>query len=310
MPLSYPISLPQNIMKRYFKYRLHPLNDKPDPEAKIDSWGASRLIDKWAKEHGMRYYITDWYVVKEVNSKIFSFSHSPPLPGAALLHNEKETRHWMAAIRQDKVLKTAFGVSGRGHMHIKDGDFSWEFVLRFLRREWDAGRAVIAEPWVDRVLDFSTQWFIEKSGDLHYCGATICHNDERGRYRSNSVGNEADLFGKDLCFLEEHKSHAEKMLKLMTLLGYFGHVGIDAMLYNLVPDGGIYRESQDTYLQPIVEINARKTMGWAALKFQERHCPDQCLTLNYLPAKEGLLPIFLLLANRKQVHFSRNLNLQ
>jgi hypothetical protein len=266
----------------------------PQDALRIESWGASQWIAKWAKNHGISYEMPEWNAVREVNSKVFSFLHSPPLSGAALLQNEKEARAWIAATTIDKVLKTAYGVSGRGHLLIKNDAISWKVIDRFLRREWNQGNLVIAEPWVERTLDFSTQWSIEKSGECIYLGATICHNDTYGRYMGTSVGEEKQLFGTAYDFLLEHQEHAKKLLRTMYAYGYFGPVGFDAMLY------------RNALLHPIVEINARKTMGWVALHYQNTHHPNQRVTLTYSPSQNGILPTCLPLAN---VHFSRNLDL-
>ena len=58
----------------------------------------------------------------------------------------------------------------------------------------------------------------------------------------------------------------------MLCLGYFGNVGIDAM---------VYRSENGPQLHPIVEINARKTMGFAALELQKRHFPNKTITLSF-----------------------------
>src|SRR3990167_11251333 len=55
--------------------------------ARIEDWGASLAIAAWAKERSIQYIIPDWRIVRTVNSKIFSFSNAPQLPGAALLDN-------------------------------------------------------------------------------------------------------------------------------------------------------------------------------------------------------------------------------
>ena len=69
----------------------------PSGAMRIESWGASQWIAAWAKTHGISYDMPDWNAVREVNSKVFSFLHSPPLCGATLLQNEKEARAWIAA---------------------------------------------------------------------------------------------------------------------------------------------------------------------------------------------------------------------
>ena len=82
--------------------------------------------------------------------------------------------------------------------------------------------------------------------------------------------------------------------------GYFGPVGLDAMLYRMPG-------SSAALLHPIVEINARKTMGWVALHYQKTHHPDQIVAMHYSPAENGVLPTHLPCTN---LRFSRNLDLQ
>ena len=47
------------------------------PDLEIESWGPSRLIAEWAKTKGLHYFIPDWNVVKEVNSKRRASSRLP-----------------------------------------------------------------------------------------------------------------------------------------------------------------------------------------------------------------------------------------
>jgi len=244
----------------------------------IESWGASFAISKWAKEKKLNYVIPHWSVVREVNSKAFSFTHSPPLPFAELLHDEREAKKWLK-YSGPKILKTCFGVSGRGHFFIDDSSFDEEKVLTFLRKEWEEGRPVIAEPWVNRLLDFSTQWFIYQDQKIDFVGATLCENDVRGRYKNNRVGDVSVLFGEWQPFFIQHRAVAESILKKVAQLGYFGNVGIDAM---------VYLWNHESLLHPIVEINARKTMGWVALQIQKKLFPHDMISIEYVPMQKGL----------------------
>lgn len=273
--------------------RLHLLSEKNLPYSSIDSWGASLSVRKWAEERSLSYEMPPWECMQTVNSKLFSFTKGPKLPGATLLYKQEDAARWLEEQKGLKVVKTCFGVSGRGHHFI---ELLKPETLLFLQNEWKEGRPVIAEPWVSRVLDFSTQWKIAKDKRIEYVGATLCENDERGTYRNNTVGDEEQLFGAHLAHLENHKKIVLNVLEEMANLGYFGHVGIDAMLY---------KESQTLKLHPIVEINARKTMGWVALLVRERHFPDKRLTLHYMPGKseKNLLPESLI----DRTGFSRSL---
>ena len=266
----------------------------------LESWGPSQLVAEWAARRSLRYEIPDWQIVKRVNSKQFSFEKSPRLPQATLLSDEIQTRHWLQSAKGKKVLKTCFGVSGKGHLLI-DERTSWEKIHSFAVKEWNKQLPVIAEPWVKRVLDFSTQWHIDQTGNLSYIGPTICKNDDRGRYQFNLVGDEKSLFPTHLPFLLEHKKAVEDILRSIAKMGFFGNIGIDAMLYTL-------DENPDRILlHPVVEINARKTMGWAALQFQKRYFPNETVRFSFSSSQKGFLPEFVESKQGKKVGFSRNI---
>jgi hypothetical protein len=276
------------------------LTHEPLPHSEIHSWGYSLSISQWAKEHHLHYEIPDWEIVREINSKAFSFLNTPKLPGAALIHNHQELVAWHQQVPGKKILKTCYGVSGRGHFHLhKIDDPS---LIAFAEREWALERPLIAEPWVERYLDFSTQWFLQKDGKKNYLGFTLCQNDDRGHYRGTIVGDSdhlsKSLLGKSFPLFSHHLREAEHLLDLIRAKGYFGHVGFDAMLYN------------ENTLQPIVEINARKTMGWVAIALRERHFPKHSLRLflsERSKAKNPLLPFKISTASHQEIAFQKQL---
>lgn len=237
---------------------------------RVESWGASPSVAAWAKEKAIAYSYPNWDVVKEVNSKAFSFVNSPALPGAELLFNEQEAATWCGKQKRPVVFKTCFGVSGTGHLIQQTIDV--QAALTFMQKEWREGRPVIAEPWVERVLDFSTQWMVGND-KIDYLGHTLLLNDARGRFRQNRVSDAMDEI-----HLDKHREIALGVLKKIASRGYFGNVGIDAMLY---------KDNEHIHLHPIVEVNARKTMGFVALMFQQRHFPNEIVTFSFSP-KNGL----------------------
>lgn len=269
----------------------------------IESWGPSKLIAEFANSHNLIYSMPQWDVVRHVNSKRFSFEGAPKLSGACLLYNEVEARQWLGSFEGKKVLKTCYGVSGKGHLIIDDPSFPWGKINSFLQREWEQELPLIAEPWVARLLDFSTQWKIEKNKQISYIGSTLCQNDSRGQYRFNLVGDETTLFGSYLHFLHQHIQMVKPILSNIAQLGFFGNVGIDAMLYTM-PDN-----PQETLLHPVVEINARKTMGWAALKLQRKHFPQNIVRFSFTKTADGYLPKSLVTKSGKVISFNRNLTI-
>ena len=273
----------------------HPLSLEP--------WGYSQLLAQWATSRGLHCTMPPWDVVKTVNSKVFSFLHSPQLPHSTLLTCREDADRWLKETANKKrILKTAFGVSGRGHLFISPEIMSLEQKAELLlSNEWKSGRPVIAEPWVERILDFSTQWVINREKKIEYVGSTLCQNDGKGQYRSNRVGDECSLFHHRLPFLQEHKKAARDILSLISESGYVGHVGIDAMIY-------LHCDTQAETLHPIVEINARKTMGWVAIAFQNNHYPSQQVEFCYGQHLEGLLPSRVI-ARGKLFRFHRNIQI-
>ena len=252
------------------KVALHLISSPGDltSYSKIESWGASLSIDALAKLHGLIYEMPSWDVVREVNSKAFSYTNSPRLPHSALLFTKQEILSWSATQKNACVLKSCFGAAGRGHLHLPCPE---KMLDGFLRRE---GLPVIGEPWVQRDLDFSTQWKIEKGGTIEYLGAKICVTNDEGHHIANRVG---DIL---IPHLEKQKEISLAVLEKMASLNFFGNVGIDAMIY-------------EGKLHPIVEINARKTMGWFSLQVQKRHFPKQTISVSYVAGSNGksLLPI-------------------
>lgn len=267
------------------------------PFTEIESWGASRMIAEFAAKHQLNYCIPKWELVRKINSKQFSFESSPKLPHSTLLNNEAEARRWLSLFQGTKALKTCYGLSGKGHLIIED-KMPWERITRFLQTQWNKNLPVIAEPWVQRILDFSTQWIISKDKKVTYVGATLCENNERGEYRFNTVGNEKALFHVHLPFLEEHIKIAEPILFHIAELGFFGNIGIDAMVYS---------NANIPTLHPIVEINGRKTMGWAALMMQKKYHPESIMRLCYSSKVDGYLPQTLITKNGGIFPFKRNL---
>lgn len=266
------------------------------------SWGPSKLVQAWSQARHMRYAIpTNWETIRLINSKAFSFRYSS-LPEAALLASEQELTAWLHQIEGPKVLKTSFGLSGQGNWLIEHAAMTPQ-LLAFCRKEWQQGRALIGEPWLNRVCDFSTQWIIHPEKQIEWVGATRFETNAQGAYQGTWVGPEELLFADYLSFLAQHRQIAEQALKEMAARGFFGSVGIDALLYRCP-------QTHSIGLYPIVEINGRQTMSLVALRLQQHLCPHQVLYLTFNQSTtEGiaLLPSSLIDGKGKEVSFRRQL---
>ncbi len=257
------------------------LSDIPTLSTSLSSWGPSKSLQTWALEKNISYKIPSFDLVKKIQSKEFSFKNFPQLERSALISSLEELTSWWNSFIGPKVLKTLYGSSGRGHHISYDDDLCK--ATAFLKRN----QTVIAQRWVERVVDFSTQWIIKEDGSFPYLGATVFENSSRGIYLKSTVGSEDLLFKDKIHFLKEHLIFAEKAIKQLVGLSFFGNVGFDAFVY-------IHPKTKKQTLFPIVEINARKTMGWAALQIAKKLAKHDFFSIRYQSTEEsliGLLPL-------------------
>lgn len=223
--------------------------EKPNQGQTINSWAPSRLIEQYAKKHNLSYTIPPWETIRKIQSKEFAHTLSP-LPLSRILHNSDELESWLKEVPHSHVFKSFYGFSGTGHKF----------------RTTNLSFPVLAEPWVNRSFDFSTQWEL-KNEILNYLGATVLISDERGRYKQTVASrDEKKLFGANYPFLQEQIAYIQNHAHHLT--PFFGNIGFDAFVYN-------------NRLQPICEINARKTFGYLALYLLSKHPEKQSLSLTF-----------------------------
>ncbi len=147
----------------------------------------------------------------------------------------------------------------------------------FLKRQFTAHLPVLGEPWVERVLDFSTQWVIGE--EISFLGSTIFENQENGSYLATFAGKS---LGDFQWAFDEHYCVVKPLLHDIQKLGFFGNLGVDAF---------VYLHLGKLRLHPVVEINARKTMSWVALQVREKYFPENAIRFSFEKGiQEGILP--------------------
>lgn len=177
----------------------------------------------------------------------------------------------IAALRTETpsaiALKAPFGASGQKNRRLLADEPFTEAVRRWAQRILTEQQALVVEPWLERVWDFSVQFEMD---DTRLEKVALIHlfNDQRGQFRACECG---PRFGQGLpnevarFLMGNGKAGAESPLRLydgiirellcagLKSAGYRGPVGVDAFVYR-APGGALG-------LQPIVEINPRYTMG-------------------------------------------------
>lgn len=161
------------------------------------------------------------------------------------------------------VVKAEFGMSARerilGHGPLLPADENW------VRRRLTLGNAVFFEPWVQRVEELGIQLDVPTAGEPCVVGIVPMLVDDRGQYAGSWFQFEDARFSDSIRFWPEATEIALRAARHLQSHGYFGPLGIDAMIYQ---DASGIR-----HLRPLQDINARWTMGRLSLGLR-RFCRD------------------------------------
>ncbi|MFE6188718.1 ATP-grasp domain-containing protein [Streptomyces sp. NPDC056465] len=204
-------------------------------------------------------------VCKEVNGKIFSrelvdAAGLTAVPGAVCRTVEELAAaldtHLVRA-GTPVVVKESLGVSGRGMVVLEDAGRG-ERLLRMIERRAGADRrvSVVVERWIDKQADLNYQFVVGRDGGVTFETVKTALT-ENGVHRGH-------LFPPDLRpdQIGELQVAADVIGKELAAAGYFGLVGVDALL---AADGTLY---------PCLEINARFNMATYQNRVSERLIQD------------------------------------
>jgi hypothetical protein len=169
------------------------------------------------------------------------------------------------------VIKEAFGVSGKG-LAVLDRPQRLERMHRMIaqraERAGDDRIAFVVEQWIDKRADLNYQFTVGVDGTVHFDFVKQAVT-ERGVHKGHRMP--ADLSDGQYAVLT---TAAESIGKKLAADGYFGVVGVDALV---VTNGEVY---------PMIEINARHNMSTYQIRLQERFIgPDRRAMALYYPMR-------------------------
>ncbi|MEO7112291.1 MAG: hypothetical protein ABI183_17730, partial [Polyangiaceae bacterium] len=147
-------------------------------------------------------------------------------------------------------VKRNYGMTGRGQRVIDPSNVT-DDDSKFLRAALGEGGLQI-EPNVSLVAEFAIHGFLRQSGALVLGPVVKQHCDARGAWLSS----EKIATGEIPNLVPDLLPEAERVAAALNVAGYFGPFGVDAYTY---------RRGADIAFQPRSEINARYTMGFAAM---------------------------------------------
>jgi uncharacterized ferritin-like protein (DUF455 family) len=166
------------------------------------------------------------------------------------------------------LLKSAASTSGRGHLEFSRDMLDDEALVQKLKKRLEAERSFVIEPLLKKQIDFSTQYEIFSNGEVRAEEPRFFLNDSRYQYLGSFLGNwgvgtrferEYKLIRSQMGFLREQHEHVVKEMKAH---GFVGSFGIDSLIY--VDEEADSGSAENLKIAPIIEVNARNTMGRVA----------------------------------------------
>ncbi len=192
-------------------------------------------------------------------------------PASAVARIEAALRAWPAWTDGRFILKPRLGGSGRGRIGGTRDRFDAAAIERMLPRFVERGGALL-EPWLTRTADLSVSLFVDEPQGSDTLGVTLLGSleqwvtpagvpighlgeiDSRGRISS---GHRRDEAAREAAVAIAHAARSA---------GYFGPCGVDSLVYRAPDDSGEPVER----LRPVVEFNARFTLGIVAIGLLHR----------------------------------------
>jgi hypothetical protein len=149
------------------------------------------------------------------------------------------------------IAKPRHGTSGRGRLDLRRG-VTMRAAARLQRRG-----GVVVEPWLPRVADYSSQWWIEDTGLIRFVGATQATQSFAGMWQGARMWIDDDgcptvpgLAGREVV------DRSQLIVREAARAGYVGPCGVDVFSWRAVDDSLRWR---------VCELNARMTGGLVAV---------------------------------------------
>jgi hypothetical protein len=228
----------------------------------FEPWGWTESAVEMAERAGASVSAPPLEVVARVNSKLWSHALELKLgvamPGAAVAQTLAELGRAIgrACPRPgDKwVVKSPYGFAARDRV-LGRGPRLGEPAAKWARRRFSRGESLIFQPWLEVVREYGAVMEISRAGAVSLLGFSDVLANGAGTATGYLLGRPpAPHRAREL----EH--FARVVGAALFGAGYFGPAGVDALEHS----GGLH---------PLLEVNARRTMGFVALAVERAARP-------------------------------------
>ena len=219
------------------------------------SWIAERDFAFHDKAFALRFALEDGYCPQSLRDVFEVLEPAELLESEACVRRLKRALdEWPEALSESFALKPRLGSSGRGRVSGRDGRADTEEIRGCFVRMAKRGGAIL-EPWLKRKDDLSAQLWVPPAlaDPLVVLGTLSLLVSGSGVYRGHR--GQVDSRGRVFSGHEQEERVREAAVAVALSAGeqgYSGACGVDAFTFEL---------EGRTELRPIVEFNARYTLG-------------------------------------------------
>jgi hypothetical protein len=229
----------------------------------FNPWGWTPCAAALGEKLGAVVPEVSFAAIARVNSKLWSHALevelgcAPPGAATALSFEELQAAVARACPRADDkwVIKSPFGFAARERV-LGRGPSIAEPQAKWSRKRLKRGETLLFEPWLEVIREYGVVLEISPDGALEIRGISDLQTNGAGTGVGYLLGRRA---------APHRASELEEMARLvggrLFAEGYQGPVGIDALEHA----GG---------LRPLLEVNARYTMGFVALAVERSLKPQ------------------------------------
>ncbi len=240
-------------------YKLAKLKEKCSPEFKLNPVYNWREIHKTIYERASSLS----FLYELINSANDNYLIPKELCGIKVFSSEEVEKQLNT--HNQLVLKAPLSSSGRGIQMLRKTE------LDRSRKQWISGILkqqgyLIAEPYLNKLLDFSFQFQIKSKEDIDFLGISYFETNSNGQYQRTLLNIRPEIFTtkSDQKLIDKVEATAKlignKLINSVYAENYKGYLGIDAL---------IFEYNNQLFIQPCIEINCRMNMGVLA-KYVER----------------------------------------
>ena len=228
-------------------------------------------------------------VVARVHHRSFSLRMAQELgcalPGARMVASLANLEAHLKAGGADAgheghwVVKAPFSAAGRDRFLVPGEPGNHRQLERLFARHGE----LLFEPWMQRVEDFGAGGWVSDD-EARVLGAHRLQVDEAGRFQGIDVPAGGEPWGwLPAAWARSLREAAEHVGRTLRREGYRGPFGIDAFAYR--------KEDSEVVFQPVVEVNARLTVGLVARALLAALHPSVCLRASQsLQVRFGTMP--------------------